>query len=181
MTKGLLGAAGSSSIQPLINKVGTGWAFTILGGICILALPTIWAEFYFGRAWRARRTPIDIKNDPFPIANTSSPSTPSLKDKHSSDDHLPPAVFPSDFLPSDSPSHRYGVVDGRVADKRILVSLSNAYSDTPHLTLETLLLSALYVTIVRITGQDGGCVGFKSNARNQPRVLSIPVNPAESP
>ncbi|KAI9731213.1 MAG: hypothetical protein M1834_005406 [Cirrosporium novae-zelandiae] len=51
----LFAAGGASAIQPLIECVDVGWAFTILGFICILASPTVLAEYRYGSQWRAKR------------------------------------------------------------------------------------------------------------------------------
>ena len=47
----------SYSVQPLINEVGYGWAFTFFG-LCVLAsmlaaLPLMW----YGKSWRAAKAP----------------------------------------------------------------------------------------------------------------------------
>lgn len=51
----LLSTAGTAAIEPMIQAVGTGWAFTILGLICLVTSPLIFAEYQFGTAWRDKR------------------------------------------------------------------------------------------------------------------------------
>ncbi|KAJ5281524.1 hypothetical protein N7478_006896 [Penicillium angulare] len=51
----LLATAGTSAIEPMIQAVGTGWAFTILGLICLVTSPLVLAEYRFGTEWRDKR------------------------------------------------------------------------------------------------------------------------------
>ncbi|KAJ7755137.1 MFS general substrate transporter [Mycena metata] len=51
----LLGAVGTSTIQPMIRAMGTGWAFTTLTGIGVLAMPLVWFQIRFGPTYRRRR------------------------------------------------------------------------------------------------------------------------------
>ena len=50
-----VGATGVSVIQPLINSVGTIFAFPILAGITLALTPLIMAEWKWGEKWRAAR------------------------------------------------------------------------------------------------------------------------------
>ena len=51
-----MGAAVVSLIEPLVNAVGLGWAFTLLSGIVVVLTPplTLW-EIKKGPEWRNRR------------------------------------------------------------------------------------------------------------------------------
>jgi MFS family permease len=51
----LLGAAGVSAIQPLINAVRAMRAFTIVSGMVLLCTPLIWVEWKWGEKWRRER------------------------------------------------------------------------------------------------------------------------------
>ncbi|KAJ7342359.1 MFS general substrate transporter [Mycena albidolilacea] len=51
----LLGAVGTSTIQPMIQAMGTGWAFTTLTGIGVLIMPLVWFQIRFGPTYRRRR------------------------------------------------------------------------------------------------------------------------------
>jgi hypothetical protein len=51
----LLGAVGTSTIQPMIQAMGTGWAFTTLTGIGVLVMPLVWFQIRFGPTYRRRR------------------------------------------------------------------------------------------------------------------------------
>ncbi|KAJ6520289.1 MFS general substrate transporter [Mycena sanguinolenta] len=51
----LLGAVGTSTIQPMIEAMGTGWAFTALTGIGLLVIPMLWFQIRFGPTYRLRR------------------------------------------------------------------------------------------------------------------------------
>lgn len=52
----LLGAVGTSTIEPMIQKLGIGWSFTLLAGFCILALPLVVAHYRYGHSWREKRS-----------------------------------------------------------------------------------------------------------------------------
>ncbi|KAJ5021192.1 major facilitator superfamily domain-containing protein [Bipolaris maydis] len=55
-TRCLVGAGASAAIQPMIDGVGTGWAFTILAGITMVASPlTLWTLLKKGMGWRKER------------------------------------------------------------------------------------------------------------------------------
>ncbi|USP72758.1 hypothetical protein yc1106_00032 [Curvularia clavata] len=52
-TRCLVGAGASAAIQPMINGVGSGWAFTILAAISTVAAPpTFWTILKKGLGWR---------------------------------------------------------------------------------------------------------------------------------
>ena len=51
----LLGAGGISVVQPLINKVGVGWTFTIGTAICIASCPLGILVITRGESWRIQR------------------------------------------------------------------------------------------------------------------------------
>ncbi|KAJ5700754.1 hypothetical protein N7536_003767 [Penicillium majusculum] len=60
----LLSTAGTAAIEPMIQAVGTGWAFTILGLICLVTSPLVFAEYQFGTAWRdKRKAKLQAKNE----------------------------------------------------------------------------------------------------------------------
>ncbi|KAJ4469289.1 major facilitator superfamily domain-containing protein [Lentinula aciculospora] len=172
MIKGFMGAVGSSSIQPMINALGTGWTFTILGGVCTLALPTILAEFYFGGGWHQRRVRMVQQNEQHdehvleyqpPITKTSTEVS------HSSS--VSPAVFPADFSPQmERFCYHYEMVNDTVANKKIVSALSREFRFAP---LSVVLLSALYITMYRITGQEGGALGYRISGECQPRIVNI--------
>lgn len=52
-TRCLLGAAMSALIVPMINGIGNGWTFTIMGGLNIVCLPFVWLVMHKGMKWRA--------------------------------------------------------------------------------------------------------------------------------
>jgi len=52
----LMGAAAVSFIEPLVNAVGSGWAFTLLAGIVAVLTPSLTLlEIKKGPEWRNRR------------------------------------------------------------------------------------------------------------------------------
>lgn len=51
----LLGAAGVSAIQPMIDAVKPRNAFMILSGVVLLFSPLIWVEWKWGETWRRER------------------------------------------------------------------------------------------------------------------------------
>lgn len=51
----LLGAAGVSVIQPMINAVRAMKAFSIVSGVVLLCMPLIWVEWKWGEKWRQER------------------------------------------------------------------------------------------------------------------------------
>ncbi|KAJ7061486.1 MFS general substrate transporter [Mycena amicta] len=51
-----LGAGLVSAIQPMLDALGAGWAYVLLGGLClVLSLPAVLLLVRFGPSWRARR------------------------------------------------------------------------------------------------------------------------------
>ncbi|KAK0719348.1 major facilitator superfamily transporter [Lasiosphaeris hirsuta] len=53
LTRCLLGAAFSAFIVPMIDGIGAGWAYTIIGGLYIVFSPLMWAVMRKGMGWRA--------------------------------------------------------------------------------------------------------------------------------
>lgn len=51
-----LGAAGTALIDMMIDAMGSGWCFTFIGLVCILASPMLWVELKWGPKWREERT-----------------------------------------------------------------------------------------------------------------------------
>lgn len=51
----LLGAVGTSTIQPMLNAMGTGWAFTTLAFIGLVTMPILRFQLCFGYKYRAQR------------------------------------------------------------------------------------------------------------------------------
>jgi len=51
----LMGAGMVTIINPIINAMGNGWAYVLLGGFCVLVSPLIWVEVRWGPMWRERR------------------------------------------------------------------------------------------------------------------------------
>ncbi|GAA5956983.1 hypothetical protein JCM21900_006723 [Sporobolomyces salmonicolor] len=51
----LCGAAGTAFVDPLINKMGAGWAFTFLSLLNCCFLPIIFLEWKYGMGWRLER------------------------------------------------------------------------------------------------------------------------------
>ncbi|KAK6211281.1 major facilitator superfamily transporter [Colletotrichum tabaci] len=52
LTRCLLGAAATAAIVPMINGMGVGWAFTLLGLLYIVFSPALLAIMYWGVQWR---------------------------------------------------------------------------------------------------------------------------------
>ncbi|KAK6996918.1 MFS domain-containing protein [Favolaschia claudopus] len=50
-----LSAAMVAVIQLIIDAIGVGWTFVLLGGLCVLGTPLIWVVIRIGPRWRARR------------------------------------------------------------------------------------------------------------------------------
>lgn len=50
-----LGAAGTAFVDPLINAMGAGWAFTFLSLLNCCFVPLILLEWKHGMRWRAER------------------------------------------------------------------------------------------------------------------------------
>ncbi|GAA5909431.1 hypothetical protein JCM8208_005741 [Rhodotorula glutinis] len=51
----LLGAAGTGFIDPLLKRLGPGWAFTMLSLVTVLFVPLVILEWRNGMRWRAER------------------------------------------------------------------------------------------------------------------------------
>ncbi|KAH7163382.1 major facilitator superfamily domain-containing protein [Dactylonectria estremocensis] len=48
----LLGAGATAAIAPMVNAMGTGWAFTLAGGLVVLCIPVVFVLMTFGTKWR---------------------------------------------------------------------------------------------------------------------------------
>ncbi|PNP55148.1 hypothetical protein THARTR1_04837 [Trichoderma harzianum] len=55
LTRCLLAAGGSAVIEPMIRKIGTGWAYTIIGVIIIVLSPSLLVVTRYGPVWREER------------------------------------------------------------------------------------------------------------------------------
>ncbi|KAJ9249688.1 hypothetical protein DTO195F2_8425 [Paecilomyces variotii] len=55
LTRCWLGAAFTAFILPMIDAIGRGWAFTIIGIICFLCVPVLLAVWQWGYGWRQQR------------------------------------------------------------------------------------------------------------------------------
>jgi multidrug resistance protein len=53
LTRCLLGAAASAAIQPMITRLGSGWAFFLLGGLYVVCFPLLLLVMKKGPKWRA--------------------------------------------------------------------------------------------------------------------------------
>lgn len=53
LTRCLIGAAASAAIQPMIDSVGSGWAFFILGALYVVFFPSMLVVMKKGPQWRA--------------------------------------------------------------------------------------------------------------------------------
>ncbi|KZO94559.1 MFS general substrate transporter [Calocera viscosa TUFC12733] len=51
----LIAAVMVSIVDYIINGVGIGWTFTILGGWCVITYPLVMLEMAWGKTWRERR------------------------------------------------------------------------------------------------------------------------------
>lgn len=51
----LIGAAGVAVIQPIIDKIGSLWAFVLLAGITLAMVPLLSVEMRWGPKWRMQR------------------------------------------------------------------------------------------------------------------------------
>ncbi|WWC60193.1 uncharacterized protein I303_102758 [Kwoniella dejecticola CBS 10117] len=50
-----LGAVTTSTVQLIVNRMGAGWCFVLLGGICLLATPIPFILIKYGPRWRNMR------------------------------------------------------------------------------------------------------------------------------
>jgi len=55
----LMGAGGTASVLPTVNKIGVGWTFTLWSAIMLAALGLIVLQMAKGRKWRQRRTRLE--------------------------------------------------------------------------------------------------------------------------
>jgi MFS family permease len=55
LTRCLVSAGGVAAVIPMINAMGRGWAFTLLGGIYVLLSPCLWVLVKWGPKWRSER------------------------------------------------------------------------------------------------------------------------------
>jgi sugar phosphate permease len=51
----LVSAGGVAAVLPLINAVGRGWAYTIVGGIYVILTPSLFALMKYGPIWRREK------------------------------------------------------------------------------------------------------------------------------
>jgi hypothetical protein len=56
----LMGAGGTASVLPTVNKIGVGWTFTLWSGIMLVALGLIALQIAKGVEWRRRRERINM-------------------------------------------------------------------------------------------------------------------------
>jgi predicted MFS family arabinose efflux permease len=56
----LMGAGGTASVLPTVNKIGIGWTFTVWSGVMLVALGLIVLQMVKGRKWRQRRETMNI-------------------------------------------------------------------------------------------------------------------------
>jgi hypothetical protein len=52
LTRCLVGAGASAAIIPMIDAMGIGWAFTLVGGLYVLGCPILIALMVWGVKWR---------------------------------------------------------------------------------------------------------------------------------
>jgi hypothetical protein len=55
MARCLIGAGGTAAIIPIINGIGTGWAFTLWSLVMLAALVLVHVQMRWGGKWRRRR------------------------------------------------------------------------------------------------------------------------------
>jgi len=51
----LVGAGATAVVQPMLEAVGDGWTFTVLGALVLATLPPVWVQKKWGPGWRERR------------------------------------------------------------------------------------------------------------------------------
>ena len=44
--------AGLALLQIFLDVMGTGWTFTLFGGVALACLGVAWLEWKYGKAWR---------------------------------------------------------------------------------------------------------------------------------
>ena len=52
LSRCLVGAGGTAAIVPMINAMGLGWAFTLIGGLYFLCIPVLVLLMLRGKKWR---------------------------------------------------------------------------------------------------------------------------------
>ena len=57
----LLGAGATGVIQPMLNAMGRGWAFTFLGLFLLASSPLLWVVYFRGMEWRVKRVERDLR------------------------------------------------------------------------------------------------------------------------
>jgi len=50
-----MGAGMVSIINPILVALGDGWAYILLGGLCVLVSPLLYVEVRWGPTWREQR------------------------------------------------------------------------------------------------------------------------------
>ncbi|QKX52944.1 uncharacterized protein TRUGW13939_00015 [Talaromyces rugulosus] len=55
LTRCLMGAGGSAMINPMINGIGSGWSYTVVGLVVILLSPMLYVVTQWGPKWREER------------------------------------------------------------------------------------------------------------------------------
>ena len=55
ITRCLIAAGGVAVVEVLLNAVGPGWTFTIIGSLCLATLPVFWLVRERGWDWRKTR------------------------------------------------------------------------------------------------------------------------------
>lgn len=56
MTRCLVGAGASAAIKPMMQAMGVGWAFTLIGGLFFLCCAPLLVIILYGMEWRTNRT-----------------------------------------------------------------------------------------------------------------------------
>lgn len=56
LIRNILACVGGVVGQPLIEAIGNGWLFTILGVVCLVSVAVVWAMRKFGPRWREEMT-----------------------------------------------------------------------------------------------------------------------------
>ncbi|BCR95062.1 uncharacterized protein AKAW2_20002A [Aspergillus luchuensis] len=52
LTRCLLGAGSAAFILPLIQRIGVGWAYTVIAGLLTILSPIVWVILIYGQQWR---------------------------------------------------------------------------------------------------------------------------------
>ncbi len=61
MVRCVLSAVFVAVLQDMINSIGFGWTFTILGSLCLVSAFFYFVERKYGRAWRMARNNVSIE------------------------------------------------------------------------------------------------------------------------